>query len=587
MRRVQVVIPIGEAEPDLGLCLQSLAKHMECHCPVYLIGNAAAEDACETLQTCALDVKHARSFSDAWTAGNDLLLVDPRTEVTQGFLEEMSAVLHLHERHAVVTPRTNSAPCFALAQVSEAYDVWLNAHAKLLRYQIVPAAGCFCMLIKSEIIERFGFFDGSLSSYHDQAHDFICRINRCGYSALLANRAFVFYREPAFAREYVRSVELTRRYPEFDRRIADYHRFQVDPLETFATLGAPHRPRVLYDLSHLLSQYSGTSDFALHLLREIAPLTSEYDLYVGANERQAFFLPELQGYRFFDETAGPPMVFDLVYKPCHMFRWQEFARLTRLAPRVAFTLLDMIAVRCDYIGNASAQILVRKSVELADLVFSISEFSRSDFAAFYSMDAQMQVIHLSSHVRLQNGTNPRGEYVLIMGNSLAHKGVSEAVSELKGEWPITVLGGEDKQSHANVRWLTSGKLSRRAMYELLAGARVLVYPSHYEGFGLPAVDALALGKPVIALDTAVNREISKNTGDRNLRLVSSPKELREAARRAWLESPYPANPAPRRWLDTGKDYVSAFSKLLAKDIDVDKLRQRWDTVRLAETAVLG
>jgi hypothetical protein len=69
--------------------------------------------------------------------------------------------------------------------------------------------------------------------------------------------------------------------------------------------------------------------------------------------------------------------------------------------------------------------------------------------------------------------------------------------------------------------------------------------------------------------------------------VSSPKELREAARRAWLESPYPANPTPRRWLDTGKDYVSAFSKLLAKDIDVDKLRQRWDTVRLAETAVLG
>jgi glycosyltransferase involved in cell wall biosynthesis len=520
------------------------------------------------------------AFENLWAAGNDLLLLDPHSEVTAGFLEEMAAVLHWHERHAVVTPRTNSAAFFGLGS----HDVWLKLRDSLPRYQIVPAAGPFCMLIKSEILERFSLFDHSFDSGIDQAHDFVCRINRCGFSALAANRAFVSYREPPSASEYVRSAVLTERYPEFDRRIAEYANFQIDPLETFAALYAPHKPRILYDLYHLTAHHSGTSDFALNLLREIAPLMSEeYDLYVGAGEAQAFFMPELRGYRLRDEQSDPPMVFDLVYKPCQLFRWAEFARMNRLAPRLAFTFLDAIAVRCDYIGNAEVKAVVAQTVELSDLVFTISEFSRSDFAAFYSVEAPMPVIYLGTHAQPPPEERAQGEYLLIMGNALAHKGVAEAVAHLGGDWPIVVLGGEEKQPQANVRWLPSGNLSRRFMHDLMVKARLLVYPSYYEGYGLPVADALALGKPVIVLDTAVNREIARNTGDPNLHLVSSSKDLHDAVQRVWAEAPQPPNPHPRCWADTGKEYMAAFEKLLRKDIDVDKLRGRWETVRFVES----
>ena len=513
-------------------------------------------------------------------AGNDLLLLDPDWEVTAGFLEEMAAVLHLHERHAVVTPRTNSAAFFGLGL----HDVWLKMRASLPRYQIVPAAGPFCMLIKSEVLERFGLFDNSFASANDQAHDFTCRINRCGFSALAANRAFVSYREPPFASEYLRSAVLTERYPEFDRRIAEYASFQIDPLETFPALYAPHKPRILYDLYHLAPQHSGTSDFALNLLREIAPLISEeYDLYVGAGEGQAFFLPELRGYRLHDEKSDPPMVFDLAYKPCHVFRWPEFARMNRLAPRVAFTFLDAIAIRCDYIGNAEVRAVVARTAELSDLVFTISEFSRSDFAAFYLVEAPMPVIYLGTHAQPSPREPALGEYLLIMGNALAHKGVPEAVAHLGGDWPIIVLGGEEKQPQANIRWQPSGNLSRRFMHDLLSKARVLVYPSYYEGYGLPVADALALGKPVIVLDTDVNREIARNTGDPNLHRVRSLKDLRAAVQRLWDEPPHPPNPHPRRWPETAHEYMAAFHELVRKDINVEKLRRRWETIRLVES----
>jgi hypothetical protein len=116
------------------------------------------------------------------------------------------------------------------------------------------------------------------------------------------------------------------------------------------------------------------------------------------------------------------MVFDLVYKPCSMFSWSEYIKMTRLAPRVTFTLLDIIALRCDYIGRAGLPELFRKTVELSDLVVAISESTRSDFEAFFEVELPMPVIYLGSSAGLAKGLNPAGEYLLVMGNSYAHNG---------------------------------------------------------------------------------------------------------------------------------------------------------------------
>lgn len=47
----------------------------------------------------------------------------------------------------------------------------------------------------------------------------------------------------------------------------------------------------------------------------------------------------------------------------------------------------------------------------------------------------------------------------------------------------------------------------RAMWQLLAGARALVYPSAWEGFGFPPLEAMQLGIPVLANDTPALREL--------------------------------------------------------------------------------
>ena len=277
------------------------------------------------------------------------------------------------------------------------------------------------------------------------------------------------------------------------------------------------------------------------------------------------------------------MLFDLVYKPCQIFRWPEFARMTRLAPRVAFTLQDIIALRCDYIGNASLPPIFQRTVELSDQVFAISETSRSDFAAYYSADVPMLVIYHGSHAGLVTGETARGEHILIIGNALAHKGVTEAVRSLGDDLPLIVVG-VDGGIRSRKRELAGQRSVEPSLYaRFIQGRENRSVPSYYEGYGLPVADALALGKPVVVLDTAINREIASNMGDPNLHRIASLNELQSAVRRLWDEPPSHTCSSPRRWSQRPAEYLAAFRELLRKDVDLTKLRRRWETIRLIES----
>jgi hypothetical protein len=279
------------------------------------------------------------------------------------------------------------------------------------------------------------------------------------------------------------------------------------------------------------------------------------------------------------------MTFDFVFKSCQLFTWDEFRRMARLAPRVAYALLDIIAVRCDYLGAADRQILFRKTAELSDCVFAISEFSCSDFAAYYNSEIRMNVIHLGTNLGRTAGEFRTGEYILVMGNDYVHKGVADAVSRLNGKWPVVVMGGkpQTEAQPENIRWLGTGDLSRQHIRELLVNARMMVYPSHYEGFGLPVVDALALGKPVVVLDSEVTRELAEITGDRNLHRIESLSQLQDSVLQVFDHETTVPEASPRTWRAVAEEYVAAFREILARDVDVAKLRARWDTLCTLES----
>jgi glycosyltransferase involved in cell wall biosynthesis len=90
----------------------------------------------------------------------------------------------------------------------------------------------------------------------------------------------------------------------------------------------------------------------------------------------------------------------------------------------------------------------------------------------------------------------------------------------------------------------TGWLDRHELLSVVAGARASVLPSHYEGFGLPVLEAMAAGTPVLASDIPAHREVAGGFA----RLVAP------ADTDGWAEAllalahePAAPDPAARRW----------------------------------------
>jgi glycosyltransferase involved in cell wall biosynthesis len=164
----------------------------------------------------------------------------------------------------------------------------------------------------------------------------------------------------------------------------------------------------------------------------------------------------------------------------------------------------------------------------ADKVIAISEQTRQDIIHYYKTPAEkIEVVYQScdesfgaAHetARIQQMKEQYGlpsSYFLYVGSIIERKnllGILQAMQQLKGEIdvPLVVLGGgtgyKDKvktfaQKHGlseHIIWLNEkGRIADADVPLLYQGAEALLYPSIFEGFGIPILEALWSRTPVI------------------------------------------------------------------------------------------
>lgn len=156
-----------------------------------------------------------------------------------------------------------------------------------------------------------------------------------------------------------------------------------------------------------------------------------------------------------------------------------------------------------------------KSICLADGIICVSESTKKDLMSIYGVsEEKIQVIHLASsfqsisHKELRN---PRLDYILYVGKRAGYKNFSlllEAFGEspyLRNRFKLVVFGERDFDLKEK-SIISKLSIQERVVHasgddsilrDLYLTSRILVYPSLYEGFGLPLVEAMSLGCPVI------------------------------------------------------------------------------------------
>lgn len=163
----------------------------------------------------------------------------------------------------------------------------------------------------------------------------------------------------------------------------------------------------------------------------------------------------------------------------------------------------------------------------ADAILCDSEFTRRELRRFVpGVRVEPVVTHLGVDPvwREATGSARRGRpYVLFVGNVKPHKNLVrlvQAFGRIRDDVPhdLLVVGRREgfRTADADVARMADGLDGRVAftgevpfaeLRALVAGADVLVAPSLYEGFGLPPLEAMAVGCPVLVANAASLPEV--------------------------------------------------------------------------------
>jgi glycosyltransferase involved in cell wall biosynthesis len=190
--------------------------------------------------------------------------------------------------------------------------------------------------------------------------------------------------------------------------------------------------------------------------------------------------------------------------------------------RFVFTIHDLIHLRFKQYFKAYIvpyyMTVVRRACRKAVRIITSDEKTIADLVHYLSVDpAKIRVIPLAPRERFLRPAQPFASarpYLLYVGNHREHKDIPTLLAawsslpvayqvDLYLTGPDDLQGELQRLSTPARRAIALGDLSDDQLASYYAGAAALVQPALLEGFGLPFVEAMASGCPVIATDESL------------------------------------------------------------------------------------
>jgi glycosyltransferase involved in cell wall biosynthesis len=269
----------------------------------------------------------------------------------------------------------------------------------------------------------------------------------------------------------------------------------------------------------------------------------------------------------FDRLVSSPSLFDIAERrlrrsgrmltlrmpdPPDIMHWTYPIPVRLEGARNVYTLHDLVPLRLPYTtldNKALYRTLIELCIAQGDHICTVSESSRNDILSMFPKAAPDKVTNSyqtapmpaellardpaedAQVVERLFGLGPRG-YYLFFGALDPKKNLAriiEAYLTSHSDTPLVIVGarhwGTEQESRifgkdgislygeAAAKGLVQlDYLPRDMLLRLVRGARAVLFPSIYEGFGLPALEAIRLGTPLIASNVSSLPEVVGEAG---------------------------------------------------------------------------
>jgi glycosyltransferase involved in cell wall biosynthesis len=309
-----------------------------------------------------------------------------------------------------------------------------------------------------------------------------------------------------------------------------------------------NKARIGVDARPLCHPGTGIYRYTLEILKRVCDYGGEWFLYSPQEyDRSALLRPNIH-----HRIAGVPtslrasqlgqLIFPIWAKRDRVsVFWSPRHQLPLFLPagiRGVVTIHDLVWKRYGetmrFPGKQIDGFLMPRSMRRAETVVAVSDFTRRELQEYFpELGGRVQVVHGASHLQGKHSVSPGegGEepYFLFVGTMEPRKNLRLMLSAYRqyqqssaNLMPLKIVGGRGwggidasdlvRQHGLGAYVDVLGKVDDDRLLQLYAGAYALLMPSLYEGFGLPVVESISMGVPVITSRDSAMSEVAGSAG---------------------------------------------------------------------------